>query len=270
MRFGVAIGEHEKTKSPYLYGGNLSVGFEKARNWGYDAVELHIGDPKKINISEILDASMDKNIDVCGISTGLSLYEDKLILTDQDYERRAAAVQRTKEYIDLSGIIGGCIIIGNMRGSVLPGITAERLETVFAESMKKILDYAAEKGVAIVLEATNRYESNFLNSAGSIKRFIERNGLFDLKIHLDTFHMNIEERNMYDAIIEAKEYLGYFHISDNNRMRPGDGHIDFNAVVNALREIGYTGYIATECLPIPDGESAGKRSLEYIKSMISA
>lgn len=270
MRFGVAIGENEKTKSPYLYGGNLSVGFEKAKNWGYDAVELHIGDPKKVNISEILDASKDKNIDVCGISTGLSLYEDKLILTDPDYERRIAAVQRIKEYIDLSGIIGGCIIIGNMRGSVSPGMTVEYLETVFADSMKEILDYAAKKDVTIVLEATNRYESNFLNNASSIKKFIEKNGLLDLKIHLDTFHMNIEERDMRDAIIEAKDLLGYFHISDNNRMRPGDGHIDFNAVINALKEIEYTGYIATECLPIPDGESAGRKSLEYIKSIICA
>ena len=103
-----------------MFGGDLAVGFEEAKKWGYDAVELHIGDPKKINITEIMNASITNNMKVCAISTGLSLYEEKLILTDSNLEGRIAAIQRIKDYIDLSNIIGGDIIIANMCGCVFP------------------------------------------------------------------------------------------------------------------------------------------------------
>ena len=87
------------------------------------------------------------------------------------------------------------------------------------------------------------------------------------KIHMDTFHMNIEEVSICKAITKYKDFLGYFHIADSNRMYPGCGHIDFIKIKDALLSINYKGFIVLECLPIPDGQTAAQNALSYIKNI---
>jgi len=86
-------------------------------------------------------------------------------------------------------------------------------------------------------------------------------------IHLDSFHMNIEESDPVKAIRLAGNRLGYFHIADNTRYWPGSGIIDFKSQIDTLVEIGYSGYVSVECLPGEDGYESAKKAIAYIKSL---
>ena len=88
-----------------------------------------------------------------------------------------------------------------------------------------------------------------------------------IKLLVDTFHMNIEERSMTESIKPAKGYIGHVHFSDNNRLAPGQGHIDFRSIAKILQAIDYQGFVSGEILPEPDGETAARWTIELINSL---
>jgi sugar phosphate isomerase/epimerase len=92
-------------------------------------------------------------------------------------------------------------------------------------------------------------------------------GVPNLKVLADTFHMNIEEVNLAASLRGAGEYLGHVHLVDSNRQAPGHGHLDLPAVVGALNDIGYAGFAAFECLPLPDTRTAASDGLAYVRSI---
>ena len=267
--YSVALGSIKSPMVPYVFVGDIDENIEKARNCGYGAVELHIRNPKQIDIENILESSEKFNIKISAISTGLSYHFDKLCLINDSSNVREAAVLKIKDYIDLAAIIGGFIIIGTMRGSIPDKSLYSIYEKRLSESMKKISEYALLNNVMILIEGANRYEINYLNRAEEISNFIKKYNIPMLKIHLDTYHMNIEEVDISQSIRKFGELLGYFHVADSNRMYPGAGHIDFKSITSALKDIDYHGYVTVECLPIPDGDTAAKRALNYISAVFS-
>jgi D-psicose/D-tagatose/L-ribulose 3-epimerase len=107
-------------------------------------------------------------------------------------------------------------------------------------------DLAKECGVDLVLEIVNRFESNLLNTAAQGMKFIAETGSSHVRLHLDTFHMNIEEANPAAAIRMAGDKLGYFHIGESNRGYLGDGVINFDLIFDALLDISYSRDIVFE------------------------
>ena len=126
-----------------------------------------------------------------------------------------------------------------------------------------------KKKVILTIEPLNRYECNFLNRADEIVELIKQIKSPNLKILLDTFHMNIEEKNLRDTIIETRENISHVHIADSNRKYPGMGHIDFIEICRTLREINYKGFISGEMLPSPNLETAMKQYIAKMKEVIN-
>ncbi len=120
-------------------------------------------------------------------------------------------------------------------------------------NVRKVGKIAEECGVRYCLEVLNRFEGYLLNTAEEAKKFTEEVGLSSVMIMLDTFHMNIEEDNMADAIRLAGNRLGHFHVGENNRRVPGKGGLNWAAVGSALREIGYTGAVIMEPFVLQGG-----------------
>jgi len=89
-----------------------------------------------------------------------------------------------------------------------------------------------------------------------------------VKLLADLYHMNIEEANLADAIRAAGSHVGHVHFADSNRRAAGMGHIDFAPVVAALREVGYTGYLSAEVLPVPDSMAAAKQTIESFRRYV--
>lgn len=270
--YGIAIGNLTSPRTPYPLGDNLAESIQKASEYGYKAVELHnIRNPKEVNVEKLLNYCEEYNVKISAISTGPSNYIDKLSLIDDLKSQRKAAILRLKEYIDLASRLRTFIIIGTFRGNIpdfaINSNTYNVYEKRLSDSIRSALDYAEKNDVTILIEGANRYEINYLNTASEIISFITKYNIPNLKIHLDTFHMNIEEANITESIKKCGNLLGYFHVADSNRMYPGAGHIDFKPIANALKEACYQGYIIVECLPIPDGDTAAKKAIEYIKKI---
>ena len=121
----------------------------------------------------------------------------------------------------------------------------------------------------LVFEATNHLEmGKFVNTAANHKRMIELTERDNIGIQLDWFHVNLEELNPYEAVMDAQPLLWHLHFRDSNSLTPGYGKTDFKAVMRALKKTGYDGYCTIESAPmIPDADTAAKDGLEYLRLM---
>jgi len=114
------------------------------------------------------------------------------------------------------------------------------------KNLKELTRYAEQKGVQICLEPLNRFETDFINTCEQGLRMIKAVGSKALKLHLDTFHMNIEEKNQGAALRKAGKHLAHFHACGSDRGTPGKDHIDWKSIVQALKAIRYKGDVVIE------------------------
>lgn len=153
-------------------------------------------------------------------------------------------------------------------------------------AMREGMKGAEDCGIVFSLEVLNRFEHFLVNTCEDAIRYVEEVGSPNLKILLDTYHMNIEEDSLVDAIVLAGDKLGLFHIGENNRRPPGNGHIQWDEVVQALKKINYQGDTCMEPVVLPGGttgqplaiwrdlthgedlDSAAKKGLEFYKQKL--
>ena len=267
FRFAVTAAPWALKGAPVLLCGQVRTQIEQAKSLGYDAVELHLLTPDDADPSEMRKLKEEYGIDVAAVATGLSKLVDNLSFIDDDPAVRMQAVDRIKRFVDWSAELNCGIVIGSLRSTLPDGNRAQCVDRITA-CMNDILDYAQPAKVPIFLEIINRYESNFLNTAKEAMEYFRNFSSDWLFIHLDTFHMNIEEASMEEAITLCGTKLGHLHFADNTRHACGEGTIDFRNVMGALKRISYNGYVSVECLPIPDGITAARASIAHIKDSI--
>jgi D-psicose/D-tagatose/L-ribulose 3-epimerase len=114
------------------------------------------------------------------------------------------------------------------------------------QNLKELAQYAAERGKQICIEPLNRFETDFLNTCDQCLKLIKAIGAKNVKAHLDTFHMNIEEKAQGPAIRKAGRLLGHFHACGSDRGTPGNDHIDWKSIKGALKAIKYNGDVVIE------------------------
>jgi len=112
--------------------------------------------------------------------------------------------------------------------------------------LKTLCKYAEKLGKQVCLEPLNRFETDFINTCDQALRMRKDVASAALKIHLDTFHMNIEEKNQAAAIGKVGKFLGHFHACGSDRGTPGNDHIDWKPIAKALKQIGYQGDVVIE------------------------
>lgn len=265
FKFSVTAAPWALKGAPVLLCGNpMRPLFEQAKNLGYDALELHLLNPSDAPAQEIAGYCKESGIVISSVATGLSKLVDNLSFIDEDPKVRAAAIKRIKDVIDWCEILKCGVIIGSMRGRIPDIANRAKEDRRMAECFYEILAYTEAKKVPIYLEVINRYENNFLNTAEETLEYISKFNSDYLFVHLDTFHMNIEESSMEEAILLCSDKLGYVHVADNNRHACGEGSIDFKKVLEALSKISYKGYVSVECLPLPDGVTAARKSITHL------
>ena len=156
-----------------------------------------------------------------------------------------------KTLIDQAVIMGCPSIIGPIYSVVglIGAHSEEEKEQQFelvVRNLKPLAAYAQEQGVTLCIEPLNRFETDFLNTCDQGLRLVKAVDSPAVKLHLDTFHMNIEEKNQAAAIRKAGPLLGHFHACGSDRGTPGGDHIAWEPIVEALREIDYKGDIVIE------------------------
>jgi sugar phosphate isomerase/epimerase len=119
----------------------------------------------------------------------------------------------------------------------------------------------------VYVEPINRYETNFINTVADGLAALDAINEAEVKLLLDTFHMNIEEFDLSAALRAAGDRLGYVHFADSNRQAPGRGHIDFLSLLRTLKDMGYRGRITAEILPLPDDEAALQGVAQFLNSL---
>jgi len=266
-KFALSSADIAPGSAPILLKGDLVSNLKEAASLGYQGLEVHTRETATFDYDEIKNVCDAYGIAISAIVTGrlntqgaVSLIDDRPYITD-------AAMAGMGAYVRMAARLRSGIVIGWVKGKVPESVKAEPYLERLARNLKTICREAHEQGVKIFVEVINRYETNIFNTAEETLDFIDFWEIPNCYIHLDTFHMNIEEGDSMEAIRRCGKKLGYFHAADNTRCYPGTGTLDFEGYTNVLDEIGYDGYISIECLPKPDGKTAAAKALEYMKKL---
>jgi D-psicose/D-tagatose/L-ribulose 3-epimerase len=221
--------------------------FPKFKKWGFDTVELPVEAPEHIDAAKVKAAA-----DKAGLAIGSVC---ACMGPGRDF-RGSEADQRTamtycKALIDQMVVMGCPSLIGPVY-SVVGRADAEEPAAQKAQwalvvkNLKELAKYAEAKGVQICVEPLNRFETDFLNTCDQALKLLKAVKSPALKLHLDTFHMNIEEKNQAAAILKAGSLLGHFHACGSDRGTPGGDHIDWKPIIAALKKIKYDGDVVIE------------------------
>jgi D-psicose/D-tagatose/L-ribulose 3-epimerase len=127
--------------------------------------------------------------------------------------------------------------------------------------LKNVVRYAAEKRVALGLEPVNRYETYLVNLAEQAGAMLDQIDEPNVFVHLDTYHMNIEEKGFYQPLVAVGERMQYIHLSESDRGTPGTGNVHWDEVFRGLRAIGYQGYLVMESFAAINEDIAGATAL---------
>ncbi len=269
FKFSLAVAPKPlPVSAPVIYRGNIFSAIAKAKGWGYDAVEIHVWDPDDIDPGAIKQCCNDNGMSVSVISTGMEYSINRLSLSDPDEGVRKELRTRLGRDIEIAEELNANLVIGCVRGN-LPSENESRntcLE-LFKNEMLLLSDNAAMHNVTVFLEAINFYVNNYLNTVKQTLDLIEEIGRDNIKLHIDTHHMAIEEHNMLEAVRLAGNRLGYVHFTENNRLYPGAGSTDFLSIMKTLRDIDYRGYIALEIIPFPDADTCASTGLRYLERL---
>jgi len=172
-------------------------------------------------------------------------------LIDPDPKVRENGVAYLKACLDGLAVVGGKNLVGPFYSAVgrTWQQTAEEREKdmqILVVILKDLAEYAAQKGAVLGLEPLNRFETSFITTADQAIELVDRVNHPACKIMLDTFHMNIEENSMGDAIRRVGSRLVQVHSNENNRGTPGAGHIPWKEVAQALKDIKFDGILVIE------------------------
>ncbi len=255
-------------KRPATFGdGDVAKHLKEIRALGYHGIDLFIKPMPEAELEALKKAFSDNDMEVSVIFP-IVLFESGMSLSDPDRKKRLEAVQIFKEHIDLAAGLGAEIGLGLERGNPVEGEDEAQFEERLAESMKDATDYAGEREVEIVMETVHRFLLSSFNRVDQGLSFLDRFGLDTIKLMLDTFHMNIEEKSIERAILMAEGRIGHVQAVDNNRGAPGDGHLDFERIVSALVETGYDEYLSVETEPEVDPYDCARRGITHLREII--
>lgn len=221
--------------------------FKTYKKWGFQSVEIPIEDPSHIDPVKLKAAAAKAGIAIGSVCACMGPGRDL---------RGSAADQKTgvtyvKAIIDQAATMGCPRVIGPVYSVVGKADAVEPAQqkkefALVVKNLKTLAKYAERKGIEICVEPLNRFETDFLNTCDQGLKLIKAVKAKNVKLHLDTFHMNIEEKNQAAAIKKAGKLLGHFHACGSDRGTPGNDHIDWEPIVKALKSVKYKGDIVIE------------------------
>ena len=235
----------------HLRGPTLLEKWQHARQLGFDAIELRgAGDGRfAARLPELRGAA------AAGVPMPTVCVEMLHFVGDFDADKRADALVQLKSQLSVMAEIGGRLAMTpasyGMFSTRLPPFVPPRTPAedhqVLLEAFGALAAHAEAEGVVIALEPLNRYEDHMINTLGQARALCTQIGSSAFGIAADTYHMNIEEADLLQALVDAGPWIRHIQLSDSNRLEPGSGHLDWTATLRAIASIGYTGELAYEC-----------------------
>ncbi len=244
MKYGVYFAywenEWDTDFEPYI---------EKVKKLGFDILEvaalglIHLTDEKLLSLNKLAKAA---NIQ---LTAGIGIPKE-FDVSSEDPEVRSRGISFMKQVLDQchkAGIdrIGGTIY-SYWPADYSKAINKSEIRKNSINSLKELAEYAKPLNITLLVETLNRFEQFLLNDTQEAINYINEVGKPNVKVMLDTFHMNIEEDSIPNAILLAGSQLGHLHIGEGNRKVPGKGSLDWEAIGQALRDINYSDYVVME------------------------
>ena len=256
---------------------------DRVAGLGFDVLEVCIEDPSRVTGAAVARAAANAGVGVlvCGA------FGPGRDVSDEDEAAREQAIGYLRTCVDIAADVGSPLVSGPMYATtgvtrMLPDDERRQQWERAVESLRTAAAYAAERGVAFAIEPLNRFETDLVNTTEQGVRLCRDIGADNVGLLLDTFHMNIEEKDIGAAIRAAGPYVKHFHTCENDRGAPGTGHVEWTDVFAALDEIGYEGDAVIESFtpdnteiaravslwrPLaPDGDTLASDGLQFLRA----
>jgi D-psicose/D-tagatose/L-ribulose 3-epimerase len=212
------------------------------RSLGFDIVEITVWERDLFDVQAAASEFKRQGVE----PVVLTQVRPESSLTDTDAAVRAAGIDHLRYCIDVAETLGASFVTGEIAEG--PGILKWRSPEDFqadidrsAAALREVAPYASERGVTLVFEPLNRYESSFCIRAEEAVRLVDAVDSPSFRMMLDTFHADIEEKSIPQAVRTAGDRLVYVQVMEHDRGVPGTGHLDWYGLRDALKEIGYPG-----------------------------
>ena len=251
----------EARSGPFVHHLPLEEGLAAVAQAGFDGVEIFPTHADDLDGLVLRDALRRHGLSLAAMGTGAGFLRHKLSLTDPDPRTRARAEDFIGSVIDFAGGFGAPAILGSMQGRHGGEVSREQALEWLAWSLEQLGPRAHAHGVPFLYEPLNRYETNLFNTVDQALAFLDTLKTRNVRLLCDLFHMNIEEADIPAAFRRAGDRLGHVHFADTNRRAIGLGHLDVAPVAEALRGMGYDGYVSAEVLPLPDAATASSATM---------
>ncbi len=221
--------------------------FARTAAYGYDVIEVCVENASLLT-ADALNAAAEENglkISICGA------FGPDRDLSHEDADRRSAGIEYVKLCVDLAAAVGSPHVAGPMYSAtgktrMLSAEGRSQQRQWAAESIREVADYAGERGLRLAIEPLNRFETDLVNTTEQALELCARTGRVNVGLLIDTFHMNIEEKSIGDAVRLAGDKIFHVQVSENDRGTPGSGHVPWDEFFSSLTDIDYSGQIVVE------------------------
>ncbi|MCC8163518.1 MAG: sugar phosphate isomerase/epimerase [Lachnospiraceae bacterium] len=271
FQYGVTCSLNEVSETAAItLRGSIEQVCDDAKKIGYDGLEIQLANPLQYDWEHIKKVTEDHGLKVAAFATGREMGENGLCLISDDAAVRRATIDRIKEHIDCASIVGAKVIVGSLRAKLLGRPDSAKYEKYHRDAILELADYAKTKNTEIVVENILSYISDYLNTMAQVTDFVTGLERDNVKVHLDTYSMMMEDNDIFGSVEYCAKELDYVHFADTARYYPGGGNVDFKSFMKALMKAEYHGWIVIECVPLPTAWDCAKNSYEYMKAMETA
>lgn len=266
MKFGIC--------NEIFQGWRIDDAMAFARKAGYDGIEIapftlakYVTEIPEAERQRIREAAARLNLEISGIHWVL-VQAEGMYLNHTDAEVRVRTAKYFCDLVNFCADLGGKIIVvgSPKQRNVMEGVSLEQAWQWATDTFRDAVKLAEDRGVTICFEPLAPAETNFVNTAEEGIRFARQFNSPAMKIILDVKAMCSEVKPIPQIIRESRGEFAYFHANDKNLKGPGFGDVDFVPIAQALREVGYDGYVSVEVFKFEEGaEAIATRSIDYLR-----
>ncbi len=220
----------------------FTLAISSAKRIGYDGIETPVEDQNKLKVSKLKGCLTKYDMR----ATGITAPTPDLLSSDRRIRDEAKGI--FKRNIEIANELDEeyLVTVPSKVGKVTPELSSEEEKTIIMETLRELGDHAEENGIYLVIEPLNRFETYLVNTVDQALTLVKDVAHPNVKIMIDTFHMNIEENSFEDAIRAGGESIYHVHANENNRGAPGTGHIPFKEILRTLKDIGYRRWLVIQ------------------------
>ncbi len=250
---------------PFVFWDDLDAACASAARHGFDAIEIFPPEPEAAAVEIVRPIVERHGLQVAALGTGGGWVAHRWHFTHPDPAIRQSARGFAKRIVAAAGALQTQPIIGSIQGKFEGEISRGQAIDWLSDALEELGEAAERQGQTLLYEPLNRYETNLFNRVGDTASFLRSLRTRNIRILADMFHMSIEEVSIAGALREGGALVGHFHFADSNRRAIGFGHTEVAPIVEALRQIGYAGYVSGEVLPLPDSEAAAAQTMHAFR-----